>query len=391
MSFLRTISTPRLAALCASAVAVVGGGTAIALAAGSGGPTPPAKPLAAAVHDGLTAPQVQGITARVEFTNHLVDSAGIHGGNPLLTGASGRLWLSPGHGLRLELQSDSGDAQIVGNQQGFFVYDGSSNTVYRGQTPKHGRGAGKHEAGKDKVPSVARIQQGLTRARNHKLVITGPTPGNIAGQPAYTVRAAPGQPGGLLGAVELAWDAAHGLPLRIAVYARGDSTPVLELVATQISYGPVDASTFNMSPPAGAHVVNLSTGGGGKGGKADKRAERRAARKLPFQVSAPATLAGRNQTGMHVVNGKVALIRYGNDLNSLIVVEKSAKAEKPGAPAPQHRHGQLELPTANINGATAQVLDTPLGSIVTFTRGGVSYNVLGSVHAADAEAAARGL
>jgi hypothetical protein len=45
----------------------------------------------------------------------------------------------------------------------------------------------------------------------------------------------------------------------------------------------------------------------------------------------------------------------------------------------------------DVNGATAKVLDTPLGSVVTFERGGISYTVLGSVHAADAEAAARGL
>jgi hypothetical protein len=146
----------------------------------------------------------------------------------------------------------------------------------------------------------------------------------------------------------------------------------------------VEASTFAISPPADAHVVNLSM----RGGKDAKR-NKRAARKLPFQVSAPATLAGRKQTAMRVLHGKVALIRYGNDLDSLLVVEKAAKAEKPGAPARDHR--QLELPTVDINGATAKVIDTPLGSIVTFQRGGVSYTVLGSVHAADVEAAARGL
>src|SRR5947208_7348184 len=93
MRFLRTISTRRLLALCLSALAIAAGGTAIAIAAGGSGATPPQKPLARAVHDGLTAPTVQGITARVKFTNHLIDSSGIHGANPLLTGADGRLWL----------------------------------------------------------------------------------------------------------------------------------------------------------------------------------------------------------------------------------------------------------------------------------------------------------
>jgi outer membrane lipoprotein-sorting protein len=382
MSFLRTISGPRLAALCASVVAVAGGGTAIALAGGDNAKPPP-KPLAAAVHDGLSAPQVQGVTARVKFTNHLIDSSGIQGANPLLSGATGRLWLSPGHGLRLELQSDNGDAQLVANSKGFFVYDGTSNTVYQGQTPKD-RAGGKQES-KHKIPSVAQIQSGLNKARNHKLVISGPVPGNIAGQPAYTVRVSSGRSGGLLGAVQLAWDAAHGLPLRVAVYARGNSTPVLELVATEISYGPVAASIFAISPPSGAHVTNLSTAGG----SADKRHERRAVRKLPFKVNAPKTLAGRNRSAIRVLHGNVAVIRYGSNLDGLLVVEKAVGAAS--KPATGHRHGQLDLPTANINGATAKVLDTPLGSVVSFEKGGVSYTVLGSVHASVAEAAARGL
>src|SRR3954465_7824182 len=285
MSFLRTISGARLAALCATVVVVAGGGTAIAVAGSGGGPTPPPKPLARAVHDGLTAPQVQGITARVKFTNHLIDSSGIHGANPLLSGTDGRLWFAPGKGFRLELQSDNGDAQVVANEQRFFVFDGTSNTAYKGKVPKHRESRAER---RHKIPSVARIQQGLNRARRHKLHISGPVPGNIAGQPAYTVRVGPGEPGGLLGAVELAWDAAHGLPLRVAVYARGNSDPVLELVATEISYGPVDASNFAIAPPADGHVVNLDSW----------RHGRHAGRKLRFKLSAPDTLAGRRRTGV---------------------------------------------------------------------------------------------
>src|SRR3954471_21768596 len=375
MRFLRTISTRRLLALCLSAIAVAAGGTAIAIAAGDSGSTPPPKPLARAVHDGLTAPQVQGITARVKFTNHLIDSSGIHGANPLLSGADGRLWFAPGKGFRLELQSDNGDSQVVANERRFFVYDGTSNTAYKGKVPKHRESRTER---RHKIPSVARIQQGLDRARRHKLDISGPVPGNIAGQPAYTVRVGPGEPGGLLGAVELAWDAERGLPLRVAVYARGNSDPVLELVATEISYGPVDTSNFAIQAPAAAHVVNFGMGG--------KRERARAARKLPFKVSAPKTLAGRKRSGLRVLHGRVALVRYGRNLDGLLVVEKAAKPESQTS---QNHH--LEFPTVDVNGATAKVIDTPLGSVVTFQRNGVQYTALGSVHASVAETAARGL
>src|SRR4051794_13932597 len=106
---------------------------AIALAATSGGGgKPPPKPLVQAVHDALSAPKVDGVTARVKFTNHLIDSSAVVGSTPLVSGASGRLWASSDGRLRIELQSTGGDAQVVLNRSGFLVYDGSSNTAYRG-------------------------------------------------------------------------------------------------------------------------------------------------------------------------------------------------------------------------------------------------------------------
>jgi hypothetical protein len=169
----------------------------------------------------------------------------------------------------------------------------------------------------------------------------------------------------------------------VAVYARGNSNPVLELVATDISYGAVDTSNFAIKPPADAHVVNVATGGGGK----QDRAKGRAVRKLPFKVSAPTTLAGRKRSGVRVLHGNAALVSYGHNLDGLLVVEKAAK--KPESQAGGRSH--LDFPTVDVNGATAKVIDTPLGSVVTFQRNGVQYTVLGSVHAAVTEAAARGL
>lgn len=394
MTFLRTISTPRLAALCASVAVLGAAGTAIALAGGDG-PAPPAKPLAAAVRDGLAAPEIQGITARVKFTNRLLASSGVQGANPLLNGATGRLWLSPGRGLRLELQSDNGDAQVVANQQGFWVYDGAANTIYRGQLPKH-RGEAGSRGKRDTVPSVARIQRGLDRARGEQLDISGPVPGTIAGRPAYTVRVGPARPGGLLGAVELAWDAARGLPLRVAVYARGSTDPVLELIATQIEYGAVAGSTFAIDPPADARVVDLSPrraarAGGGREQSVTGRAQ--VARRVPFELSAPGTLASRPRRQVRLLplkSGPAALVVYGDGPGAIALIERAAK---PGGPPAGggNLHGQIELPTVAIGAVTGRVLETPLGSVVSFDRAGVSYTVLGSVPAAVAEAAARGL
>lgn len=413
MSFLRTAPTRRLLAVLGLVLLVAVAGATIAIGASSGGTKPPAKPLAQATRDALTAPKVAGITARIKFTNKLIDSSSIQAGGPLLSGATGRLWVGAGHKVRLELQSDNGDAQIVSDGRTAWVYDSTSNTVYRGTLPREGvRGnhKGKREDGRDKhtLPSVKEIERAIARLMK-RVNLSGAQPSNVAGRPAYTVRVSPKHDGGLLGAGELAWDAARGLPLRAAVYAQGSSSPVLELEATEISYGTVPASTFAVAPPTGAKVVTLS----GRDGKAEgnlrrdsherkgQKGERAVtspaavAAKLPFKLSAPNTLAGLPRHGVRLLNWKgspAALVTYGRNLGGIAVIEQSADAAKKNAPRKGgSRREETQLPTVSINGATGQELDTALGTVLTFKRSGVSYTVLGSVPPAAAEAAARGL
>src|SRR3954463_6860205 len=213
MSYLRHISTRRLLALLAATVAVLAGSAAaIALAAGGSGPTPPPKPLAQAVQDALAAPAVDGVTARISFTNHLIDAASLQGSDPLLTGAKGRLWAT-GDKLRLELQASSadgraGDVPVLLDGDHLTVIDPGANTVYRNRLPRDASTPSGRQAN-EPVPSVARIQQALTSLARDA---TGAAPqrDNVAGRPAYTVRVSPRHDGGLLGGVELAWDAEHG-------------------------------------------------------------------------------------------------------------------------------------------------------------------------------------
>jgi hypothetical protein len=210
IGFLRRISTRQLLALCAAVVAIAGGGTALALAATGGGPTPPPKDLPVAIHDALAAPQVQGVTARVEFTNHLVSTADVQGGSPLLSGASGRLWASSDGRLRLELQADASkgggtsDAQLLSDGHQVTLFDSGTNTVYKADLPV-GEMQDSGAPTKEQPPSVAEIQKQLTKVMEHASV-SGAQPSDVAGHPAYTVRIEPRENGGLVGGAELAWE-----------------------------------------------------------------------------------------------------------------------------------------------------------------------------------------
>ena len=65
--------------------------------------------------------------------------------------------------------------------------------------------------------------------------VSGATPTDVAGQPAYTVRISPNEAGGLFGGVELSFDANHGVPLRAAIYSSTSSSPVIELAASWLA------------------------------------------------------------------------------------------------------------------------------------------------------------
>jgi outer membrane lipoprotein-sorting protein len=439
VNILRRLPLPRLVLLCA-AVLVVGASAAVAAFSAGGGPKPAAQRLPDAIHAGLAAPPVQGVSADITFTNKLVAAASLQQGGrlPVLTGAHGRVWVSNDGHIRLELQSNHGDTEIYYDGKTISYYDTSTSTLYRlamapgakradagtgNAGPGTGTGTGTGKAGTGKagtgktgadngshaVPTVAKIQQELTKLMGH-VDVSGAIPSDVGGQPTYKVQVTPSHAAGLLGAAQIEWDSAHGIPLRIAIYAADQKDPVLELKATNISYGPLSAASSAFNLPRASKVVDVKrpatpSASAARHARASRHrphatGARAVQAALPFKLSAPATLDGlpRQQVQMLDWGGSpAALVTYGQNLGGIAVIERQAKSDsakggKGAAAQVQQAHGATaSLPKISINGSTGSELSTPLGTFVQFDRAGVSYVVLGSVPHVAAEAAARGL
>lgn len=400
MSYLlRRAPLSRLLFLCGLVVAIGVSLTALAFALGAG-PVPPAKPLPDAIHDALVdahSQPVEGVSAHIQWTDRLLEGANLAsgGGNssgggggegglsssPLVSGASGRLWISKSGDVRVELQSEGGDTQIYYAGHTVSMYDAASNTLYRYTPPAHEGGANSSSGSAalqsepeydrnapghaaplpHEVPSVAKIEEAISHLSQHANV-SGATPTDVAGQPAYTVRVSPKESGSLLDGVELSWDAVHGVPLRAAVYSTESSSPVLELAATSISYGPVEPSVFEFSPPANAKIEEV---------------------KLPEHAgSAHAGAEG----GEHPT-----VTTHGHGISTIAVVERKAKTgpgpggDQSGSPLPE------SLPKVEINGTSATELATELGTLLSFERTGTDYLLAGAVTPGAVEAVAKGL
>jgi len=388
-------------AILAGVVVLGGSVTAVAVAAlGGSGPIPAAKTLAAAIHDALVGPKIAGVTAQIQFTNHLIDTSSVPGAGPLLSGATGRLWADDSGHLRLELQASSGDTEITLGPDSFQMYNVASNTVYRGALPVDKTAAVEPT---HQPPTLQSITDALNKLMG-KVGVSDAVPTDVGGAPAYKVSFSPKHDGGLLGSAELAFDAENGAPLHFAVYAQGNSAPVIDLTATQVSFGPVATADVTVTPPADAKVVEL-TAPDAKAGQtpgshphpSSVTGAAAVAAGLPFKLDAPAQLAGLPQTSVRLITyGKkaAALVAYGQHLGAILVLERQADpapATTTKAPAPSNSGSSSGLPTVTVNGATGTELATALGTLIRFEHDGISYIVLGSVPPAAAEAAARGL
>jgi outer membrane lipoprotein-sorting protein len=407
VNILRRLPLSRLLLLCVLVVVLGVSLTALAFALGSA-PTPPPKPLAQAVHDALTAPPVEGVSATVKLTDHLLEGANLASGDgeanqlsasPLLSGATGRLWIAKDGRARLELQAEGGDTQVIYDGHDVSVYDTSSNTLYKIATP-----AVHHESvtrtskatpeeietmrrridkigvaqpeiqrpdtisvaqpevqddrAGDEIPSVAKIEEAISKLEH--VNVSGATPANIAGQPAYTERITPKEGGSLIGGVELSWDAVHGTPLRFALYSSTSSSPVIELAATEISYGAVPDSVFDVNVPANAKVEEL---------------------KLPD----PHAVKGKTHREEADGNEHPNVTVHGKGITGVAVLESKVKPGEKGQQLPE------QLPKVKIGDTTAAELQTPLGTLLSFERDGVRYLLAGALDPSAIEAVARGL
>src|SRR5689334_17493934 len=252
---------------------------------------------------------------------------------------------------------------------------------------EHGREIGAPERN---APSIGAISHALARAAQFA-VISGAIPSNVADQKAYTVHVSPRHNGGLFGEFDLAWDAAHGVPLRFAIFPRGSSTAAISVSVTHIRYGSVPASALSATPPAGTRIVRVHMPDRHDRAAAHKPhvttavGQAAASKAVGFTVAAPETLAGLPQHRVRAIvvgSHRAALVTYGRGLGTVFVLEQRKTDAKTPLSA---------LPSVTVNGIRAHELDTTLGSVIQWSRGGVTYTIAGSQSAERIMSAAKSL
>jgi outer membrane lipoprotein-sorting protein len=371
--WVRTASTTTLVAIGAAiALVFVAANVLAGLSTGGARPPDPATLSELTLRElGSTGPV--GITANFRYVDSLVPTTALipqasAGGSPLplVTGADGRLWYADGR-LRMEFQTDQGDTQLVIHGAHALMYDAADGTAFAASLPA--------------IATLGQIRTGLAGASQllgrvgSTLAISTPVPGVTAGRPSYTVRLSPRRTSGLLAGVSLTVDADTGTPLRLEVYGRDQPKPLVEFALQNVHYTTVDPSVFRLRLPFGMHPVPVSFGGPPSLG-------------ATVVCTAPARLGGlplqscREASRSNELPGRLLL--YGHSFGSVVVLEQ------PGGGDPAGGLWGL-LPSVSVAGSDGRELATPLGAVVRFARGGITYTVLGSLRRQVIEAVARGL
>jgi len=317
------------------------------------------------------------------------------------TGDSGprtaRVWRGGPDRLRAELQGENGDRVLVRNGDRVSIYDVASNTLKTVEKPE----AAPSGAGGLPGTSPEEIDKLLAEIAPSSKLETG-APVEVAGRWAYPLTLEPRDEGTtLVERAEALVDAEAFVPLLFELYAEGRPEPVARYEAQDFQVGPVPDERFEFETPPEATVEGLEP----RDARPDEHHESAEPRKVA-SVKEASELAGFTVEELPeaprgweleeiMVAGDGAVLTYGSDWGAVVLAEKAWSKEGTGPSRDAGaggRGGELQIPAVDLGGGVqARELSTPVGTVLSWSDGGTSYTLAGSVPASELRGAARGL
>lgn len=180
------------------------------------------------------------------------------------------VWSAGADQQRLALPGTLSEVDFVHNGARTSYYDSTTDTVTN-VIPSGGSGSHSSPDLGNREPAVTpdQIAARLLTHLTPTTTVHVAAPVFVAGHPTYLLVLAPaaGTKGAAVSTVRqitIAIDTATGMPLRVQVYARGQSAPALQIGFKKVSFHVPAASQF--APLSGAHTQTSKIGGGAAGG-----------------------------------------------------------------------------------------------------------------------------
>ena len=205
---------------------------------------------------------VRSLSGTVEQTSDLGLPDLSAGGSSATEGAASALELLTGSHIfrvfidgpdkaRVQVMDRLAERDVIRNGTDVWLWDSRKNAVSHAVVPPHDKG---DRPTPDGTRTPADLAQRFLDAVDPGTTVTVDTDTEVAGRTAYELVFTPRRSDTLVGSVSIAVDSETGLPLRVRVTARNETTPAFQLAFTKLNVQAPDADLFSFEPPPSATV-----------------------------------------------------------------------------------------------------------------------------------------
>ncbi len=275
MSIFESNPALRWAVPAVTAVALVGGGTAIgglSAIASDGLPARAAAQLLVDVQqarlDGLSGTVVQKSELGLPDLPLAGGASGQGSSSDLTSLISGthtmRVWFAGPDQARMALLGTLGESDVIRNGKDVWVWASKDKSARHYVLPTHDA-AGKSGATfagprpSDLPTSPQDAAEKALAAITPSTEVTTSGTATVAGRSAYELVLKPKEAASLVAQVRVAIDGTEHVPLRVQVFAKKVADPVFEVAFSAVDFARPDAAQFTFNPPPGTTVTEGKT------------------------------------------------------------------------------------------------------------------------------------
>jgi outer membrane lipoprotein-sorting protein len=205
-----------------------------------------------------------------DFVPAVIESSALTQAMEIVSGTHNvRVYVSGQDKMRAQILDPMSQRDLIVNGDEFWVYDAKTATATTGTINMEidpAKQATAEQEVLDYAESIAldlsspeAIADYLVGMIDETSTVEVGKDHSVAGRSAYQLLISPDAAASLIERAEISVDSETGLPLKVEVFSTQQSEAAFSVGFESISFGPIDASLFDFTPPAGTVVTTLDS------------------------------------------------------------------------------------------------------------------------------------
>jgi outer membrane lipoprotein-sorting protein len=166
-----------------------------------------------------------------------------------------RVYVDADRGARLQVLDRLAERDVIATtDDGMWIYDSGAKTALH-LTHAEGADAPEDTTPPTDVPTPSSVAEKLLDSLGATTTVAVGSNATVAGRSAYALVLTPNTDDSLVGDVTISVDGETGLPLGVAITARGASSPAFSVAYTSLTLSAPDEELFSFTPSSGTEVT----------------------------------------------------------------------------------------------------------------------------------------